>query len=248
LRGARAEVRAARAQSEFLTTVTHELKTPLAGIRLLGEMLAEGRAKGREQDYYRMLAGEAGRLSLLIDNVLDLGRLERGERAYDLRATGLDGVITDTLALFAPVAERDGLRVEWQDALGPVMLPLDRSAFAQALVAVLDNARKYGRDGGRIDVATRAADDGRSAILDVRDHGVGVPADERERIFARFVRGRAHAHGGTPGVGIGLHIARTIARRLGGDLVAGDPLDGGPGARFSFSFPLPSPAQPANAP
>jgi two-component system phosphate regulon sensor histidine kinase PhoR len=248
LRGARAEVRAARTQSEFLTTVTHELKTPLAGIRLLGEMLAEGRAKGREADYYRMLAGEAARLSLLIENVLDLGRLERGERAYDLRATELGELVRETLAWFAPVAERDGVVVACHDELGPVTLPLDRAAFVQALVAVLDNAHKYGRAGQRIDVTLRSGDGGRRAVLDVRDRGDGVPAAERERIFARFVRGSAHAHGSTPGVGIGLHLARTIAHKLGGELSVGDPLDGGPGARFTFSFPLPGSPAPAQLP
>ena len=248
LRGARAEVRAARTQSEFLTTVTHELKTPLAGIRLLGEMLAEGRAKGREADYYRMLAGEASRLSLLIENVLDLGRLERGERTYDLRATELGELVRETLAWFAPVAERDGVVVACHDELGSAMLPLDRAAFVQALVAVLDNAHKYGRAGQRIDVTMRSGDGGRRAVLDVRDRGDGVPAAERERIFARFVRGSAHAHGSTPGVGIGLHLARTIAHKLGGELSVGDPLDGGPGARFTFSFPLPGSPAPAQLP
>ncbi|MCU0864310.1 MAG: HAMP domain-containing histidine kinase [Planctomycetes bacterium] len=248
LRGARAEVRAVRTQSEFLTTVTHELKTPLAGIRLLGEMLAEGRAKGREADYYRMLAGEAARLSLLIENVLDLGRLERGERAYDLRASELGELVRETLAWFAPVAERDGVVVACHDELGPVTLPLDRAAFVQALVAVLDNAHKYGRAGQRIDVTLRSSEGGRRAVLDVRDRGCGVPAAERERIFARFVRGSAHAHGSTPGVGIGLHLARTIAHKLGGELSVGDPLDGGPGARFTFCFPLPGSPAPAQLP
>lgn len=240
LRAARAEVRAVRTQSEFLTTVTHELKTPLASIRLLGEMLADGRAVGREHDYYRMLAGEAGRLSLLIENVLDLGRLERGERAYDLRATDAGEVVSETLAMFAPVVERDSGTVAWHDASGGGAVRVDRGALVQALVAVLDNARKYGGAGGRIDVATRR--DGERLAIDVRDHGPGVPMPERERIFARFVRGAAHAHGSTPGVGIGLHLARTIARAMRGDLVCIDPLDGGAGACFTFLLPVENPA------
>ena len=235
-RAAQREVAAARMQTEFLTTVTHELKTPLAGIRLLGEMLADGRAHGREADYHRMLTGEAARLSLLIENVLDLGRLERGARAYDLRPTDLGDAIAETLAWFAPLAEHDGLRVQWDDQLGSARPQLDRAAFVQALVAVLYNARKYGLAGGRIDVVTRS--EGNGMALDVRDHGAGVPDGERDRIFDRFVRGSAHAHGSTPGVGIGLHLARTIARRLHGELVCGEPLDGGPGARFTFTFPL----------
>lgn len=240
LRAARAEVAAVRTQSEFLTTVTHELKTPLAAIRLLGEMLADGRARGREPDYYRMLAGEAGRLSMLIENVLDLGRLERGERAYDLRDVDVGEVVGETLAMFAPLVDRDGGKVVWEDLCGSVPVHVDRGALVQALVAVLDNARKYGAAGSRIDVVTRRLD-GRLAI-DVRDRGPGVPLAERERIFERFVRGEAHAHGSTPGVGIGLYLARSIARRLGGDLVCTDPLDGGAGACFTFLLPVESPA------
>lgn len=236
LRAARAEVAAVRTQSEFLTTVTHELKTPLAAIRLLGEMLADGRAKGREPDYYKMLAGEAGRLSMLIENVLDLGRLERGERAYDLRSVDVGEVVGETLAMFAPLAERDGTKVVWEDLCGSVPVHVDRGALVQALVAVLDNARKYGPAGSRIDVVTRRCD--RGLAIDVRDRGVGVPVAERERIFERFVRGAAHAHGSTPGVGIGLYLARSIARRLHGDLVCQDPLDGGPGACFTFTLPV----------
>lgn len=238
MRAARAEVAAVRTQSEFLTTVTHELKTPLAAIRLLGEMLLEGRARGREGEYYKMLAGEAGRLSLLIENVLDLGRLERGERAYDLRAIDFGEVVGETLAMFAPVAERDGVKVTWDDELGAATALLDRSAFVQALVAVLDNARKYGVAGGCIEVTTRRR--ASTFAVDVRDRGPGVPIGERDRIFDRFVRGAAHAHGSTPGVGIGLYLARSIARRLGGDLVCTEPLDAGPGACFTFTLPLPS--------
>lgn len=220
LRAAQREVALARTQSEFLTTVTHELKTPLAGIRLLGEMLAEGRARGREQDYYRMLAGEAERLSQLIQNVLDLGRIERGERAYDLRSHDVGELVATTLAWFAPLVRQDGLVVA-STVSGLCRARIDRDAFVQALVAVLDNARKYGGSGGRLEVAVVGGPrvGGEAAVrVAVRDHGPGVQESEHESVFAKFVRGQAHQHGSTPGVGIGLYLARTIVRRLGGEL------------------------------
>jgi signal transduction histidine kinase len=230
-RAARREAAAVRAQADFLTTVTHELKTPLASIRLLGEMLVEGRARGREADYYRMLAGEAGRLSMLIENVLDLGRVERGERAYEVRTLDVGAVVRETVELLAPQI----LGVTFVGASTPVPARFDRSALVQALISVLDNARKYGQPP--IDVGVAACDRA-TARITVRDRGPGVPEAERERIFARFVRGVAHAHGSTPGVGIGLYLARTIVRRLGGDLVCGAPGDGGPGALFTFTLPM----------
>jgi two-component system phosphate regulon sensor histidine kinase PhoR len=235
LRGDRRETAAARQQAEFLTTVTHELRTPLASIRLLGEMLAEGRAAGREAEYHGMLAAESARLTMLIENVLDLGRVERGERAYDLRALDLGAVVAETVAMFAPLAERDGLHVAVHREPGTARVRGDRSAIVQALLNVLDNARKYGAAGGRIDVALLRPDP--LLRVAVRDFGPGVPAAERERIFERFVRGQAHRNGVIPGVGIGLYLARTIARRLGGDLVHEPPADGGAGAVFAFCLP-----------
>ncbi|MEZ6038024.1 MAG: HAMP domain-containing sensor histidine kinase [Planctomycetota bacterium] len=233
VRGARREAAAVAAQAQFLTTVTHELKTPLAGIRLLAEMLAEGRAPGREPEYYRLLVAESQRLSVLIENVLDLGRLERGERRYAPRVQPLAPIVAETLAVFAPVAESSGMRLEFDDGLGDMTVAVDRDAFVQALMAVLDNARKYGGGGGGIDVRTRAAN-GHVEVV-VRDHGPGVPAAERERIFERFVRGAQHQHGSTPSVGIGLYLARSITRALGGELRCVAPTDG-PGAEFCFTL------------
>ncbi len=237
VRATRRESDAVRAQADFLTTVTHELRTPLASIRLLGEMLAEGRVAGREREYYGMLVAESARLSMLIENVLDLGRLERGDRAYDRRPVDVTGIVQETLALFAPLAERDGVRIEWADGLGaPTLVSVDRGAFVQALVCVLDNALKYGASGGVIAVA--AAREGGVASILVRDRGPGVPVVERERVFQRFVRGAVHAHGGLPGLGIGLHLARTIVRRMGGDLRCENPQDDAAGAMFVFTFPI----------
>lgn len=232
-RAVRRESEAIATQSQFLTTVTHELKTPLAGIRLLGEMLAEGRASGRETDYYKLLVGESARLSLLIDNVLDLGRLERGERSYQRTSVPLADLVRETLRMFAPVLEQHGVKVTFDDALVDAKASIDRDAFVQSLVAVLDNARKYGASGKRVEVLAVA--EGDRLTVCVRDHGPGVPAAEREAVFDRFVRGREHQHGSTPGVGIGLYLARSIARRLGGDLTCHAPASGD-GAEFRFSL------------
>jgi two-component system phosphate regulon sensor histidine kinase PhoR len=236
-RALRQEALAVRARAEFLTVVTHELKTPLAAIRLLAEMMVEDRVPaGKTDEYYRLLAGEAARLSMLIENVLDLGRMERGERAYDLRACDLGEVAREAAVLFAPIAQRDGLQLRSDLGDGAVPGAADRGALLQALLNVLDNARKYASRGGTIELRTER-EGGRLAIT-VRDFGPGVPAGEREAIFARFVRGDAHRHGSIPGVGLGLYLARAIARRHGGDLVCRAPADGGPGAEFAFALPL----------
>lgn len=222
------------AQTEFLTNVTHELKTPLASIRLLGEMLAEGRAKGREHDYHAMLVAESARLSTLVENVLDLGRTERGERALAVRDFDLAEATREAVRLLEPLLMQHGRSIAVATTSTDVaaMARGDRDAAAQALIAVLDNARKYG--AGSVDVAITA--DNSHVRVEVRDHGEGVDEDERERIFERFVRGTRHRHGSTPGAGIGLYLARSVLRQLGGDLVASAP-DDGIGARFVLTLP-----------
>ncbi len=237
LRALRREAQATAARSEFLTSVTHELRTPLAALRLLAEMLDEGRVTKPEQqrEYYRMLAGETVRLQALIDNVLDLGRMERGERALDLRLCELGEVVRDAVAVFAPVAARDGRTVTLRGDDRALSVRADRSGLTQAFLNVLDNARKYG-EGERIEVAITASAD--LVRVAVRDFGPGVPVAERARVFERFVRGGAQASGSVPGVGLGLYLARAIALAHGGDLRCEDPQGGGRGAVFVFLLPL----------
>jgi signal transduction histidine kinase len=246
LRSLRQQALAASARADFLTSVTHELRTPLSSLRLFSEMLADGRVEdaGRRREYYRLMAGEALRLSALIDNVLDLGRMERGERGYDWRELDLAALVQETVTLFAPLAERDGMRVEL--ALEAARAPVrgDRAALAQALLNVLDNGRKYAAAGQRLEVEVRAAEAAVSAT--VRDFGPGVPLAEREAVFARFVRGAQQRDGHVPGVGLGLYLARRIARAHGGDLACSEPAGGGRGVVFSLTLPRLSPAGAAN--
>ncbi|MBL8738894.1 MAG: HAMP domain-containing histidine kinase [Planctomycetes bacterium] len=236
LHAAHSEALAVRARGEFLTGVTHELKTPLAAIRLIADVLQDDEVEAtRQRDYVALLAGQTARLSTLLDNVLDLGRHERGERAYDRTPGDLARAVREALATFAPLAERAGLAVVLHE--GPAAAPalFDAGAVQQVLLNLLDNARKYGPADGHIDVHTRT-EAGRFEV-EVRDQGPGVPDAEREAIFAQFVRGSRHRHGSVPGTGLGLFLARTIARAHGGELVCTTPA-AGPGASFRLTLPM----------
>ncbi|MCC7063193.1 MAG: HAMP domain-containing histidine kinase [Planctomycetes bacterium] len=236
LRAVRRESLAMRARSEFLTGVTHELKTPIASIRLVAEVLTEDQVTpAKQREYFGLLAGESARLSMLIENVLDLGQMERGERAYDLRPGDLAEVARDAAKLFAPLASQVGMQLLLHEGTERAAAIVDRGALQQALLAVLENARKYARDGGVLELSTRT--EGADFTLEVRDHGPGVPAHENEGIFTRFQRGEAHRHGSIPGTGLGLYLARTIVQRHGGSLVCRTPANG-PGACFRFTLPL----------
>ncbi len=234
-RALRRETLAIRARSDFLTGVTHELKTPIASIRLVAEVLSDDEVPAAKQlEYFALLAGESARLSMLIENVLDLGQMERGERAYDLRPGDLAQVVRDAVRLFGPLAQRAGLQLEVHEGAGEVPATIDQGALLQALLAVFENARKYAAAGGQLTVTT--AHRGDQFTIDVRDFGPGVPTAERDAVFERFQRGRAHRHGSIPGTGLGLYLARSIVARHGGTLVCLAPADG-PGARFRFTLP-----------
>jgi signal transduction histidine kinase len=236
LRAFRREAAALRARSDFLTGVTHELKTPVAAIRLVADVLHDDDVPpARQREYFALLAGETARLAALVDNVLDVGQIERGERAYDLRPCDLGDVVRDAMRAFEPLAQRAGIALAVQAAPGAAPAVADAGALQQALFAVCENARKYAAEGGRLDVA--AARDGDAFAIALRDFGPGVPVDERDAIFARFARGTAQRSGTVPGVGLGLYLARRIVQRHGGTLSCRAPAEG-PGAVFVFTLPL----------
>ena len=159
----------------------------------------------------------------------------RGERVYDLQAGDLAAVVRDAVTTFAPLAQRAGLVIAVQQGVAAAPAVIDHGALMQALLNVLDNARKYASGGKRVEVATAVRGD--AMEITVRDFGSGVPASEREQVFDRFQRGAAHQHGAIPGVGLGLFLARTIVEHHGGTLRCEAPAEG-TGACFVFSVPL----------
>lgn len=237
LRSAGREAQAARLKGEFLTTVTHELKTPLAGIRLVSELLADGHVQDpdKRRGYLQALSAESTRLSMLIENVLDLRRMESGERVHDAQPEDFGELLKATVELFAPLLERSGNQVLVSGLDTPLRVLVDRDDLRQAFLNLLDNARKYGGQG---DIQVKLTRVGERAVLRLLDGGPGIDPAERETIFGRFVRGKQHQHGGIPGVGIGLNLARAILRRQGGELIACDPPAGQSGACFELSLPL----------
>jgi two-component system, OmpR family, phosphate regulon sensor histidine kinase PhoR len=237
----RTEKQASALKSDFIANVSHELKTPLSLIRMFGEMLATGRTKGPDsaKEYAQIITRESERLSRLIDNVLDFARIERGKAAYNFAIGDLGEVLSRALDVYRYRMEREGmaLNVEIEEALPPVRI--DESAMTLVVMNLVDNALKYAADGKEISISLAHEDD--QVKLAVRDRGPGIPADERERIFDRFYRGRDVRGRPVRGSGIGLSLVKHIAHAHGGSVE----LDSTPGQGSTFTVSMPIAKVPA---
>jgi two-component system phosphate regulon sensor histidine kinase PhoR len=242
------ERRISALKSEFVANVSHELKTPLALVRMFGEMLQSGRVSSEEKrhEYLEIIVRESERLSGLIENVLDFAKVERGRESYDFA----DGDVADAVMRAANAyryrAEKDGVELVVETPSKPLPARIDARAIGLAVINLVDNALKYAPDGGVITV--RAAREGPSVLVRVIDQGPGVAPEDRLRIWERFVRGgAAHASrekGKSPvrGSGIGLALVKHIAESHGGRAW----VDSEPGRGSTFSFTVPA-AQEATA-
>ncbi len=207
-------------KSEFIANVSHELKTPLALVRMFAEMLQTGRVKSDEkrQEYLEIIVGESERLSSLIENVLDFAKVEKGKGAYELAEGHMGDVVARAVQVLKYRAEREQvtLTLEVDDALPPV--PIDERAIQLAVINLIDNALKYANSGEIVTVGVKREKG--FIALRVSDKGPGVAPEDRERIFERFVRGStASGDGSKPaarGSGIGLALVKHIAQSHGG--------------------------------
>jgi signal transduction histidine kinase len=208
----------------FLAGVTHELRTPLASIRVLGETLAGGR--GHPQEYGALVAQECERLGALVERVLTVTRVEQVPRFGPVDPAE---VLSSAVAVVGPKAARRGTRIDCRPGGTLPDCLWDRDAVHRALLNLLDNAVSHGREGGRVEAQAQA--DEATVRLSVADDGPGIGRRDHRRIFGRFERGHTEA----PGTGLGLFLVEEVARAHGGrvDLETGE----GRGATFTLVLP-----------
>jgi signal transduction histidine kinase len=211
------ELREARSRVRFVNQVSHELRTPLTNIRLYAELL-EGRIGDGDVEARRKLeviVAESERLSRLIGNVLTFARQGRGELALHPRPGSLDEVVGDVVEQFRPALAARGVTVEQAlDAKGAVLL--DRDAVEQIVGNLLSNVEKYAPRSGPLEI--RSHREAGRTLLQVADRGPGIPQVSTEAVFRPFVRLSNRLTEGVSGTGIGLAIARDLARLQGGEL------------------------------
>ena len=235
-RDIRREGELSKMKSEFISNVSHELKTPIAAIRMLADNLRESRIESevRRMEYYELISKEGARLSHLIDNILDFSRIEERKKSFRLEIHNLSQIVSDTACQFKSLVEERAqtISVEAQEALPEILV--DTDAIALAVFNLLDNAVKYSERDTPVCVRVRRSDN--SLCIEVEDHGVGIPKMEQEKIFGKFYR--VHDHGGRkiPGSGIGLTLVREIAQAHKGQANVHSQL--GVGSTFQILLPL----------
>jgi two-component system phosphate regulon sensor histidine kinase PhoR len=243
IRGAARARELAQLKSDFVSTVSHELKTPLTSIRMFAEMLEQGVANGdadKMHRYHGVIVQESQRLGLLITNLLDYAQIERGTRRYTPTVVPVERLARDAVATFEALRDpetesrgRNPIAVTVSPEAMAVELEIDRDVVVQAVLNVISNAAKYGGADKPIEVSVAA--DATSAAIAVRDHGPGIPAHEQARIFREFYRTPDAYRSNVEGTGLGLALVKRHIEALGGTVDVASVV--GEGATFTIHLP-----------
>jgi|GEM_PF-1947952 len=240
-RGFSRQRRLAEQEANFVSSVSHELRAPVASVGLMVETLQRDVviAPERRSEYLRLMGRECRRLGQLIQNVLATRRLDQGSSEFNREPLDLSRLVADTAAGFGPLAVEQAVRLEvrssvqgpWPEILG------DSLGLQQALTNLLDNALKHSARGGLIKVDLGLVDAGRRVRLQVTDTGPGVPREDRERIFERFYRRGTELRRETEGIGLGLALVRHTVEAHGGRVWC-EAGESDCGARFVVELPI----------
>jgi signal transduction histidine kinase len=234
-RDVRRDLRLADLRSQFVSSVSHELKTPLTAIRMLAETLQMERVPdpATRAEYLDTIVNECERLTRLVDGVLLFSKSEQGKKVFHLRPIQLEPVIHGVVrAMEYPLAQQ-GFQLNLHIEPGLPTLRADPDALAQALLNLLGNAMKYSGDARWVELAARRQ--GADVRISVADHGIGIAPAEQARIFEKFYRADTPENRRVPGTGLGLALVHQIARAHSGDVtVESAP---GEGSRFTLRLP-----------
>lgn len=239
-RDVRRDLDLAEIRSQFAASVSHELKTPLTAIRMFAETVRLGRIKDEttRAEYLDTIINESERLSRLLNNVLDISRIEQGRKLYHPRHQALAPILqTAARTMDYPLRQQGfSLRVEIEDSLPEVCV--DADALEQALLNLIGNAIKY--SGTSREIGLELVREGPWAVVRVIDRGVGIPPGDRQRIFEKFYRVASPENRQVPGTGLGLALVAHFVQEHGGRVE----VDGAPGCGSTFSIYLPLEAEP----
>jgi len=235
-RTVRREVELAQLKSDFVSNVSHEIKTPLALIRMFGETLQLKRVKSaaKKQDYYDTIVQESERLTRLINNILDFSRMEAGKKEYSFQPTDLNALVAGVLKNYDAHLKHEGFTVCKETDPRLPRITIDTGAVSEAILNIIDNAVKYSRDAKYLKVSTGR--DGRSARVEIEDHGIGIAPAQQSRVFEKFYRVSGGLTNETRGTGLGLTLVKHIMDAHGGTVTLRSAV--GKGSTFRLTFPI----------
>ena len=228
----------AERRNNFVSAVTHELKTPLTAIRMYGEMLRDDMVpeESKRRRYYETITAETERLTRLVQNVLELSQLEQKKRPMKMEVGDVVPVVREAINLIGPYAEKAGftLRLEAGEDLPPVRF--DRDALKQVLFNLVDNALKYSRHAADKEIALSCLAGGDRVVVKVVDRGPGVPRRHLKKIFQPFYRAENELTRRSKGTGLGLALVRGLVEQMGGSVAGANGEAGG----FEVAVALPA--------
>jgi signal transduction histidine kinase len=232
------ELELGKMKSDFVSTVSHEFKSPLTSIRQLAEMLQGGRVPSdeRRQRYYNVLLEQSERLSLLIDNILDFAKMEEGKKEFEFEMADMRLLLERLISTIQQQVGHEGFALQAEVDTNLPSIKVDRAAITQAITNLIDNAIKYSGEAKKILV--RGFVEGQHLIIAVEDFGVGIKAEEINKVFDRFYRGGDELTRTVKGSGLGLTLVKQIVEAHHGSVhVESEP---GSGSTFSIKLPIQS--------
>jgi signal transduction histidine kinase len=238
VRAAAHEAEVLRLKADFVSNVSHELKTPLTLIRMFGETLESGLVvdEAKRKEFSSIIRTESERLTHLIDNVLDFSKMDAGKKAYQCEEADLVDVVRSTVEAYRFHARDMGFEIESHFSVEPIFVQIDKDAISQAIVNVLSNATKYSEAEKYIRV--EVAQQGPAAKISVEDRGVGIPRESLGRIFEKFYRAPGDKTRETRGTGLGLTLTKHIVEAHRGTIEVESTL--GKGSIFTIRIPMES--------
>jgi signal transduction histidine kinase len=235
VRAAAHELELSRLKTEFVSNVSHELKTPLSLIRMFGETLESGivQDESKRSEFYRIIRSESERLTRLINNVLDFSKIEAGIKRYNFQEADIGGVVGKALEAYRLEIRNLGFTIDCRLPSTPITTRIDPDAVCEALLNLLDNATKYSGEDKRIAVSLETT--GPWIRISVRDRGIGIPQDELNRIFDKYYRSPTQKTRETGGSGLGLTLVKHIIEAHGGQVEVESEV--GDGSTFTLLIP-----------
>ncbi|MFA8343077.1 MAG: sensor histidine kinase [Rhodothermaceae bacterium] len=206
----RKEMKLAQMKTDFISNVSHELRTPLALISMYSETLEMERVKDdkKRKEYYKIISSEAERLGKIVNNILNFSKMEAGKRKYMFGKTDISDLLGNIISTYSFHLKQSGFTINFTNEISAGKITCDREAIGEAVLNLIDNAVKYSKE--KKDISVTLTENKNKIFISVKDSGMGIPADELNKIFDKFYRVSTGLRHNTKGSGIGLSIVKHI--------------------------------------